>query len=164
PEGPITITEGQSVRLSVSGSARTYSWEPSAGLSITNGTFTEASPVQTTLYTVKGSDDRGCIGADTVRVLVKPIEDIFVPNAFTPNGDGRNDVFKPLIPFRYKLLSFRVYNRWGAELYRSAATGTGWSGSWKGIKQPAGAYVWSLTLRDSRGQSLERKGVFQLIY
>jgi gliding motility-associated-like protein len=66
----------------------------------------------------------------------------YIPNAFTPNNDGRNDVFRPLIYGSVVNYNFAVYNRWGQQVFMSADWMKGWDGTVRGAPQPAGAFVW----------------------
>jgi gliding motility-associated-like protein len=95
------------------------------------------------IYSLKVTDKYGCIGEDTILVKSKscPLE-IFFPNAFTPNKDGRNDLFKPIIfatPITYQ---FRIYNRWGQVIFETADPAKGWDGYIGSIRQDGGTYIW----------------------
>jgi gliding motility-associated-like protein len=89
---------------------------------------------------------------------------LVLPNAFTPNRDGRNDWFYPLNAIKAEQLEFVVYNRWGQELYRTNNWKQGWDGTYRGQPQPTGVYVWMLryTDRDTK-QKKEQKGTVTLI-
>ncbi len=69
----------------------------------------------------------------------------FIPTAFTPNGDSKNDILIPHIPGDAVLVYFTVYNRWGQAIFTTSTIGSGWNGSWQGTQQPNGAYVWTCT-------------------
>jgi gliding motility-associated-like protein len=120
------------------------------------GTSTDKHPVYT--YTQEGEfnatlivvNTYGC--SDTVSYIVKINPEIlpFIPNAFTPNGDGLNDVFIPVVApneINYEF-EFYIFNRWGELIYQSDAANRGWDGTYKGIKVPADVYVWKLKLTD----------------
>ena len=86
----------------------------------------------------------GCITSDTQMVkLVKDVA-VYVPNAFTPNGDGNNDNLKPIIYGIKKLNFFRVYNRWGQLMFETQTNKQGWNGNFKNLKQPTQTVVWML--------------------
>jgi gliding motility-associated-like protein len=88
---------------------------------------------------------------------------LFVPNAFTPNGDGHNDVLR-VIPIGIRALNyFTVFNRWGQRVFTTTDPGTGWDGTVNGVLQPVGTYVWMAGGVNYKGEVVERKGVVVLI-
>ena len=124
------------------------------------GTFTSAGEYT---YVVTATAADGCGGADSVTVKVFTVSDIFVPGAFTPNGDGHNDMLR-VLPVSIKALSyFRVYDRFGQLVFNSANLGGGWDGSFNGHQMPAGIYVWAAGGIDYTGRAVERKGTVLLI-
>lgn len=135
------IFEGQSVMLHSFG-AFTYLW--SNGFT-TN--FQTVTPEETTSYYVVGTDSNLCIGTDTMIVIVTEQLDstkLAIPSAFTPNGDGLNDVFRVLNTYNLLVDQMTIFNRWG-EIVFSAPNGTdGWDGTFKGREQPLGTYVYSI--------------------
>jgi gliding motility-associated-like protein len=113
-------------------------------------------------YTV--TNDLGCSStAERIITVVKTCR-IDVPNAFTPNGDNLNDLFGPLNAIKAENYVFRVYNRWGVMLFESKNWLQTWDGTYKGIQQEPGTYVWTLsyTDRDTK-KDFVRKGTFVLI-
>ena len=125
-----------------------------------------AGPSSTISYTVKYkvTDSYGCesVAQKAIKVYVSCY--LAVPNAFTPNGDGKNDFLYPLNAIKAEKLNFRVYNRWGQLVFQTANWKQGWDGSFKGLSQPSGVYVWYLTYID-RDTKLARqmKGTAALI-
>ena len=116
-----------------------YSWSPADGLSCTNCASPSATVTGPTTYVVTVSDslNNKCAVVDTVVVLVEGL--FHMPNAFTPNGDGKNDEFGP-ISFSYATVkSFRIYNRWGQCIHNSTQL---WDGKFDGKDQPAGTYLY----------------------
>lgn len=91
-----------------------------------------------------------CTDSVTIPVQIRPYDPkIVLPNAFTPNGDGRNDVFMPQLNIdrAYNFLEFSVYNRWGQVMYSTSNINAGWDGSYKGILQEQGVYYYTIKLR-----------------
>jgi gliding motility-associated-like protein len=118
------------------------------------------------VYSLAVTDSNGCIGKDTI--VVKPgqcDEGFFVPNAFTPNGDGRNDLLKPISLYHFNLsrFHFALYNRWGQRVFESSNPSVGWDGRVGGIQQAAGVYVWILDYQYQGGPSATGKGTVILI-
>ena len=98
----------------------------------------------------------------TVRIN-KTRPEIFVPSAFSPNGDGRNDILKPIMVGIKQLFYFRIYNRWGQLLFSTSETGKGWDGTFSGVKQASGTYVYETQGVDYTGKNVLRKGTVVLI-
>lgn len=138
--GPDTcITEGQSITLIAYG-AIDYFW--STG---TNSNSITVSPSSTTSYFVRGINVQLCSGYDTIEVCVNPYNDtvaLAIPNAFTPNKDGLNDIFKILGSERLTLGVFRIFNRWGGMLFETNNIEKGWDGMYNEREQPLGTYVY----------------------
>jgi len=159
----VTIQPGVTIQLSATG-ADTYHWWPTTGLSnpyAPDPVVTLTAPIDSMVYVVTGYYLNGCSSKDTVIVFKFPF--IEVPNAFTPNGDGKNDGLRPLIQGRYLLVNFSVFNRWGQLIFQTNEKGKYWDGRINGIDQPAGTYVWMLRLKDYSGKLIESKGTSILI-
>lgn len=107
----------------------------------------------------------GSCSSQPVRVKVTVVDKSYfsIPNAFTPNGDGRNDRLTVRVTGRIDLTYFRVYNRWGQLAYETSRVNDGWDGSFKGQLQAAGTYVWIAEGRDLLGTIIRDKGSFILI-
>jgi gliding motility-associated-like protein len=71
-----------------------------------------------------------------------------MPSAFTPNGDGRNDLFRVPPSLSIKITAFAVYDRWGARVFYTTDSGAGWDGTLGGQPQPSGTYVWMIEYSD----------------
>jgi gliding motility-associated-like protein len=93
------------------------------------------------LYWVEVTDSNNCKGRDSI--TIQPCEKFVVPNAFTPNGDGLNDVFKPAIYGTAVNYTMIIFNRWGQMIFKSSDPGKGWDGTLSGVLQPEGTYVWN---------------------
>ncbi len=158
-----TIMAGQSVLLSTESPASNFQWSPSNWLSNPGIRNPVATPLEDITYKVNASNGDGCKGVDSISIHVIQYNDIYVPSAFTPNSDGRNDRIKPFIPGNYELKEFSVFDRWGQRIFSSSQRGDSWDGKKEGITQGTGVYVWILRLTDKNGNKLERNGVFTLI-
>jgi gliding motility-associated-like protein len=86
-----------------------------------------------------------------------------MPNAFTPNADRTNDVFKPYVPAPVTDFQMRIWNKWGVLLFESYDYRKGWNGTYKGIAQAMDTYVYLVTLKDVDGIKVSKKGTFILI-
>ena len=115
------------------------------------------------LFTIDIKTKTGCVTTDTQMVkLVKNIE-IFVPNAFTPNGDGVNDNLKPVFFGIKQLNYFRVFNRWGQLFYQTQTLKQGWNGTFKNAKQEMQTVIWVLEALGVDGNIYTRKGTSVLL-
>ncbi len=94
------------------------------------------------LYTITIKTITGCTTVDTLLVKILKKADIYVPSAFTPNNDGRNDFLKPVLAGIKELRYFRVYNRWGQLLFETRSVQAGWDGNIKERKQGTQVVVW----------------------
>jgi gliding motility-associated-like protein len=144
-----------------------YLWQPASYLNnsdIVNPITTVTSAVNTIVYTVKATTPEGCIGEDAVRVTVfKTQPDFFIPTGFTPNGDGKNDILKPIAVGISSIKFFSVYNRLGQLLFTTKEFGKGWDGLYNGTAQPAGTYIFVAEGIDYIGKMVYKKGTCVLI-
>ncbi len=137
--------------------AYTYLWNTGA---ITSQIYTD---VFTRDYNLT-ADNHGCRGYDALHVKVLPACLIKVPGAFTPNGDGLNDVLKPVYADLAKDFSFKIYNRLGQLVFSTNNPLEGWDGKLKGNPAETGTYVWSLSYIDPwTGKAMKEKGTSILI-
>jgi gliding motility-associated-like protein len=143
---------GQPVQLNptIDGNIAGFLWSPAAGLSADNIRNPVASPPSATLYTLDVATFDGCTTSSTIKV--EPAQKLGIPNAFTPNGDGNNDVFYIIGGLPGTVIrEFAVFNRWGQQVFRvhDATPGDrrfGWNGNLGGAPAPAGTYVYSVIL------------------
>lgn len=157
-----TIKYGQSIQLLVTG-AYLYSWSPLASLTNPNIVNPYATPTEPTTYYVYGIGANGCRNVDSVHINIDYRDNLFVPSAFTPNGDGKNDVFRVTNITFQKLQEFRVFNRWGQEIYSTTDPKKGWDGSWKGVPQDMGSYQYLIRVAYPDGYIETYKGDVSLI-
>lgn len=158
------ITLGESFMLhGTSNVPGTYTWLPPDGLSDVHIPDPIASGTRDITYTLKVSTPIGCYGIDSIHVRYLKGPDIYVPTAFTPNGDGHNDVLRPFPVGIVRLDYFRVYNRWGELVFETSQYLQGWNGYYRGKPADPGGYVWVVKGEDERGRTFLKKGVAVLI-
>jgi gliding motility-associated-like protein len=104
----------------------------------------------------------GCIDIDSVQIIVDPLGDVFIPTAFTPNGDGKNDLFT-IAGGQFKSFELRIWNRWGEPVFISKERSKGWDGNFANKPQPSGAYVYVLIATLKSGREVQRQGTVTLI-
>lgn len=138
-------------------------WNPSDGLNNDQIKDPIARPQQTITYTATGYTFNGCGGSASITVNVFSVSGIFVPNAFTPNGDGHNDVLRPALVGIKELKYFAVFDRWGQRIFYTTNPTEGWRGHSNGKDQPMGTYVWMVGGVDYKGTLVQQKGTVLLI-
>ncbi|MBS1686069.1 MAG: gliding motility-associated C-terminal domain-containing protein [Bacteroidetes bacterium] len=117
-------------------------WSPSTYLDYDNIKDPTASPTETIQYTVVVTDRSGCSLRDSLTLLLMP-DLLLIPNAFSPNNDQLNDIFKPLNKNLTKI-AFQIFDRWGEKVFETDGVGEGWDGTYKNVKQDIGVYVWKI--------------------
>lgn len=161
-----SVVAGQPLQLQASGGI-TYLWSPATGLSssaIAAPIATLYGNIDSITYTVRVSTIEGCYADDRITVKIyKTQPELFIPTGFTPNSDGKNDVLKPILAGMQKLLYFNVYNRLGQLLFSTSQEGVGWDGTYSGIPQPPGTYVFMAQAIDYSNVTVTRKGTVVLI-
>jgi gliding motility-associated-like protein len=160
------VVIGQPIQLNavdVDGSGFTsYTWSPPQGLSNPNIANPTAVITGDVTYTVLATTPSGCSATAAVVIGAVITADIIVPNAFTPNNDGHNDILR-VNAFGVQLKYFRVYNRYGQLVFASSDAGAGWDGYISGQPAARGAYVWTAAGIGDHGLLLERRGTVILI-
>lgn len=136
-----TIEVFDSVQLTPSNDAIVYEWSPEETLSCNNCVNPMASPTVTTTYALIAIDENGCVANDNVTVNVVVDTLLWIPNAFSPNGDGENDVFR-IFGKSIKTIDFQIFNRWGELVFFTNDPNIGWDGTYKGEMMNPGAYVY----------------------
>lgn len=138
------INQGDEVTIFVVDAENTYSYEWSDG---STGEELIVSPEETTTYSVTVTDDMGCTSTDEITITVRLPEcdetDVFLPSAFTPNGDGINDVLYLRSNF-VESMELVIFNRWGEEVFVSNDQTLGWDGTYKGEKLSPDSYAYTL--------------------
>jgi gliding motility-associated-like protein len=156
----------QPLQLTATGGVR-YQWSPPASLSAVNipdpvAIFAEGSV--NLHYRVQVFNEAGC--SDTAGLNIRvfaTLPTVFVPSAFTPNNDGRNDVVKPVAVGMRKIEYFSIYNRWGDMVFTTSTNEHGWDGRVGGRDQGTNTYVWIVKAIDYTGKAYFQKGLVTLI-
>ncbi len=155
--GPdLIIINGDQIQLLATAGAGTYLWTPSTGLSATNILKPFAAPTVTTTYTLKATSTQGCVSTDDVKVTVLNCVDPM--NAFSPNGDGINDVWMVNLGACFKTAVVEVFNRYGNQVFKDNAYANNWNGTYKGKPLPDGTYYYIVTINLINGKKTYVKG------
>lgn len=160
------IIIGQDLQLQATGGNR-YVWSPTIGLSspnIANPIARFNEPTEGMRYAVSVYNQAGCV--DTASFFLKvysTLPSVFVPSAFTPNNDGKNDLLRPVAAGIKSLDHFSIYNRWGKLVFTTRQQLQGWDGTINGVPQGTGTFIWSVKAIDYLGHAYNRQGTVILI-
>jgi len=165
------VIAGNSVQLvpKITGNVTTYEWSPAGTLNCSDCESPVATPTGTTTYTITVSTNRGCkASADITLDLGCDKNQVFIPNTFTPNGDGVNDRFFISGKGITIIKQFSIYDRWGELLYEAENIPIndphyGWDGTYKGAKLKPDVYVYIITATCEAGDLLRFKGDISIV-
>ena len=166
-----TINVGQNVTLTpgLSSDVTNVVWSPLTGIVSSNLPSVTVRPTMDMQYTVRATNPGGCFASDFLNIyLLCNGTNVFIPNTFSPNGDGANDVFYVRGTGLFKIKQVRIFNRWGEEIFSKYSinannVSAGWDGTYKGQKQPVDVYVYMIEIECENNSTLLYKGNVALI-
>ena len=153
----VRVVLGESTPLNAVGSNGTYTWDPPTWLSCPTCLTTIATPEETTTYTITVQDTNGCVSSDDVTVILDYDLVVFVPNIFSPNGDGNNDILY-VRGVGIESINFFIYDRWGEKVFETKSVDKGWDGTFRGKKMNNSVFVYYLKVTFRNGTKIEKKG------
>ncbi len=156
-----TINSGTSIAMYANGGI-SYAWSPVDYLSCTTCANPVSTPYANITYTVVGTDINGCMGSDDITINIDLSQDIFIPSAFSPNGDGQNDVLF-VRGKGIKTLTFIVFDRWGEKVYETASTEYGWDGTYRGKELDPGVFVYYVVVTFNDDTTYKNQGNVTLV-
>jgi gliding motility-associated-like protein len=154
------------------GSGVTYNWTDATNLGNVNfmnasapSTTIQPEPTMTGTYTllVTATSGDGCVDTGSVYVTININDLLGMPTAFTPNGDGVNDFFRPANLDEQFILEFKVYNRWGQIIFDDTSTTAQWDGTFKGVEQPTEVYIYVFRYKSPGQEERLLRGEFTLL-
>jgi gliding motility-associated-like protein len=157
-------SQHQMISTIQNGPVNQYLWTPSINLSCTNCPSPIATIQNNITYILKVSNNAGCSGSDTVNIkVVCDKSHVFIPDAFTPDGDGVNDILMVRASGGITVKSFRIFNKWGVLVFEKINflpnnTGYGWNGKVKGISSPPDVFVYTAEIMCNGGTLFTYKG------
>ncbi len=157
------VFNGDQFQLLATSAGTNYTWSPPIGLSnplIPNPILTVTTDIS---FMVTATTSAGCRGDGVVNIKVYNGPEIYVPTGFTPNGDGKNDKFKPFPVGITNLNYFKVFNRWGQLVFSTTIFNDGWDGKVGGMDQPTGTFVWMVQGVARDGRVITKRGTVTLI-
>ena len=169
PDPVIPVGTGINLPVTYSSNVRFYTWTPASNLSCDDCAVPYANPKFTTRYKISVIDSNGCKASSAVTVnVVCNNKNYFVPNTFTPNGDGTNDVFYPRGSSIDRIQSMRVFNRWGQVVFEKKnfmvnSISEGWNGIYQGKPANMDTYVYMIEYLCENGEIVTLKGNVTLL-
>jgi gliding motility-associated-like protein len=166
-----TIAVGNDLQIvpKISNDVTSVEWMPTTGIVSQNYPSIIVKPTQSIEYTVRAKNAGGCMAEDKVSVFVTcNNSNIFVPNTFSPNGDGANDIFYPRGSGVFRILDLKVFNRWGQVVFEKANfnandASAGWDGTFKGKQLAPDVFVYMLQVVCDNNTTLTFKGNIALL-
>lgn len=160
---PNTLCLSDTAMIALDSRLHNYLWSP-ADAAINQNNVLKLFPGNNTLFTISAEPFNGCTISDTLLVKVKVCpEYVYIPTAFTPNNDGINDIFKPIVSGHVEQYSFSVYNRFGQQIFSSQKINEGWDGTIKGKPQDTGTFIWTCSYKFRNEKNIYKKGTIVLI-
>jgi gliding motility-associated-like protein len=164
------VYAGARIPLLATSAGTAYTWSTATGATGLDNPYI-ANPVATAplsdgsvvLYKVTATTSAGCQGDGYARIQVYKGPDIYMVTGFSPNGDGKNDIFIPFPVGIKQIKYFRVINRWGLILYSTNELNKGWDGRFGSIEQPSGVYVWMVQGVTMDNKIITKKGTVTLV-
>lgn len=168
---PLTVISGGSAQINMNytGPITNYSWLPVPTLSCTDCPQPVASPLRTTDYVVQVQDKYGCKNSGTITVrVVCGDQNFFIPNTFSPNGDGVNDVFYLRGSGLFRINSLMIFDRWGEIVFEKKNLSIndplgGWDGTYRGKKAKPDVYIYQVEIVCNNGEIIKYAGNVALI-
>ncbi len=164
-----TLNLGESIQLSSSFSPypystiTSYSWSPSAGLNCTDCPNPIATPYgRQTQYVLTITYNDHCLASASITVLVDGGAPVYIPNSFSPNGDGNNDIFQ-IYGVGIKTIDLKVFNRWGEKVYESNNQFEGWDGTYKGVMQNPAVFAYQVSITYLNDKKTMKTGSITLV-
>lgn len=158
------IVINEPLQLNAVGNGEKFTWSPPTGLSSPDISNPVADLTRDQDFVVMLTTEGNCVAYDTISVKVYYLEPgFYVPNAFTPNNDGLNDIIRPIAFGLKSLRYFRIYNRLGQVVFNTTDFNEGWDGTFKGIPQGSAVFAWTAEAIDYTGKLIKAKGSITLI-
>jgi gliding motility-associated-like protein len=157
----VTLYPGETYQIDPSTNCSWLYWSPPGGLSSRTVSNPVASPVVSTKYVVDGITEWGCKTKDSINININPEAALTLPNAFAPGSF--NGSFKIIRRGLATLRHFRIYDRWGVMVFEAKDIDEGWDGTYKGVPQPVGVYVYDVSAVSSTGRLFNKIGNVTLL-
>jgi len=161
-EDSVRLHPGEQYQIDPQSNCTIFSWSPAGGLSGKYLMNPIATPEVSTRYVVKAATENGCVAVDSINIIVDAETLIDLPNAFTP-GSGVNNEFKIIKRGIANLKYFRIFNRWGNMVFETTNIDEGWDGTYKGVPQNVGVFVYQVQAVTQSGKIFTKQGNVTLL-
>jgi len=166
-----TIQLGSNTRLRAlsNGTGVSFQWSPGGSLSCTNCPNPSAGPIEETVYVVTAMDEKNCTATDSLTIFIDPNRPVYIPNAFTPDGDGVNDYFTLFGGSAVgEIQRLQVFDRWGELIYEGEnipanVESAGWDGTFRGQEMNNGVFVYFFEVKFIDGKVINYQGDITLL-
>jgi gliding motility-associated-like protein len=159
----VIIDLGESTTLNGM-SSQPWIWSPEGTLDDPTLLNPTATPILNTWYVITATSPAGCVTADSVWVILVSPPPVIIPSAFTPDGDGLNDLITPVVLLDIEgEIDFMIMDRWGNKVFESNDAQKGWDGTYHGKVQEIGSYVYIFVATNSRGEEFNLTGTITLL-
>jgi gliding motility-associated-like protein len=162
PDKKINLGDSVVLNGSVSGTSINFSWSPASFIDDIHSKTPTVYPPEDAEYTLTVNSEVGC-GSSSSSVIVKVYKDVYVPTGFTPNNDGKNDLFRVTAADNYKRFKLLVCNRWGQVIFETTDINKGWNGKFKDVQLASDVYVYYLEIVTASNRKVTKKGTITLI-
>jgi gliding motility-associated-like protein len=162
PDQNINLGDTIKLNATVKGTSVNFFWSPSTFINDIHSPTPTVYPAQDVVYTLTAISNVGC-GSGVSSAKVKVYKDIFIPDAFSPNDDGKNDHFRVIAANNYKQFKLLIYNKWGRIVYSGSNISEAWDGRYKGELQATGAYIYVVEIHGPANKKIVRKGTVMLL-
>ncbi len=165
PPASKNICSGDTLSLDAKFQAEgfTYHWTPEVFFVNNDFWNVKATIKSGEFISLTVTDTFGCANTDSINFNAEPCCDIALPDAFSPNDDGKNDIFKIITKGHHGITAFRIVNRWGQNIFESDNELRGWDGKVNGVPQDMGVYYYYVKYKCDNGKFYEKKGELTLI-
>ncbi len=160
--GPVCMDDSIHFRADSINMSYSYFWTPTHFFRVSENPDAYGRIQANGYVTLRVSDPFGCYATDSLLITPQPCCTVYFPSAFTPNGNGRNDVFRPLYQGYHNFHNFRITNRWGQTVFESTNSEMSWDGKYNGVPQDMGVYYYFVKY-DCGGETLTKTGDVTLI-
>jgi gliding motility-associated-like protein len=156
-----TVIKGKSIKLNGSGGIH-FLWESNDYLDCDNCHDPISTPDKAISYVLSVTDSNGCMSTDTINITVDFFSNIYIPSAFSPNGDGINDVFY-VRGLNISDIQLMIFDRWGNLVFETTDQSIGWNGYYRGTLFVPEVFMYVLTGKDPEGKKINFKGNITLV-
>jgi gliding motility-associated-like protein len=160
---PKDVIVNDNVMLAARTFGTNYEWTPGISLSNNMASNPTVKTDKEVTFNIKITVPSSCVTNDTLQVRVFNQRNVYLPNTFTPNNDGVNDIFRINPVGISEIKYFRIFNQWGVQLFETNNIAQGWDGKLNGVNQPLATYVWVIEAVDVTGKAIRQSGSVTLL-